>query len=431
MLPLSVQRVEAFTAFGAQRLFGPWSRGMATARTRRDPGFLRGLIICAALQLAGCSTLPRNALPGNLIDQAAIPDMPVIRAYGGQRSTEMMADLRRSFEQESPQEFPVGPDGQIHYPHLALSGGGQNGAFGAGLLNGWTKNGTRPVFKIVTGVSSGALMAPLVFLGPEYDDELLEFYTSTSSRNIFVRLSILPQLLGGESLLDSSPLQALIAQVVDADFLSRVAKAHNGGRRLYIGSVDLDSQRLVVWNMGLIATSGRPQALDLFRKIMLASAAIPIAFPPVLFEVEAEGRRYDELHVDGGVAATVFYSAGVFNFEAAQKDSARGPGREDIFIVHNGQLGPVHDETSRTLSSIAFRSIEAAAKSAVMGDLFRIYTDARRSQSGFFWVTIPSDVSLDATEMFDPVLMRKLLEFGIAKAQGGDFWYTEPPGFSQ
>jgi hypothetical protein len=246
-----------------------------------------------------------------------------------------------------------------------------------------------------------------------------------------VRLSILPQLLGGESLLDSSPLQALIAQVVDADFLSRVAKAHNGGRRLYIGSVDLDSQRLVVWNMGLIATSGRPQALDLFRKIMLASAAIPIAFPPVLFEVEAEGRRYDELHVDGGVAATVFYSAGVFNFEAAQKDSARGPGREDIFIVHNGQLGPVHDETSRTLSSIAFRSIEAAAKSAVMGDLFRIYTDARRSQSGFFWVTIPSDVSLDANEMFDPVLMRKLVDFGILKAQSGDFWFTEPPGLSQ
>ena len=319
----------------------------------------------------------------------------------------------------------------IHYPHIALSGGGQNGAFGAGLMNGWSKNGTRPVFKLVTGVSSGALMAPFVFLGPEYDDTLRDFYTNTSSRNIFNRLSILPQLLGGESLLDSKPLQNLIAQVIDADVLANVAKAHNEGRRLYIGTVDLDSQRLVVWNMGLIASSGKPQALDLFRKIMLASSSIPVAFPPVLFEVEADGRRYDEMHVDGAVGATVFYSAGVFNFEAAQKGSPRGPGREDIYIIHNGQLGPVHGETRRTLASIAYRSIEAAAKSAVIGDLFRIYTSAVRSQSGFYWVTIPAEVSLESQEMFDPVTMRRLFDFGLEKAQDNGIWINAPPGLSQ
>lgn len=398
--------------------------------TARLPRLCRGLLICAALHLAGCSTLPRNALPGTLVDQAAIPDMPVIRAFGGELNADMMADLSRSFAQESPEQFPIGADGRIHYAHLALSGGGQNGAFGAGLLNGWSKNGTRPVFKIVTGVSSGAMMAPFVFLGPEYDDELREFYTNTSSANIFKRLSILPQLLGGESLLDSSPLQSLIAQVVDADFLSNVAKAHNGGRRLYIGTVDLDSQNLVVWNMGLIASSGRPEALALFRKIMLASSSIPVAFPPVLFEVEADGRRYDEMHVDGAVGATVFYSAGVFNFDTAQKESPRGLGREDIYIIHNGQLGPVHGETRRTLASIAYRSIEAAAKAAVLGDLFRIYASARRSQSGFYWVTIPSEVSLESNEMFDPVTMRRLFDFGLEKAQRGDFWFDEPPGLS-
>ena len=399
-------------------------------RTPRSGSSLRGTLICLMLFLPACSTLPRNALPGELLNQAAIPGMPVIRAYGGELSPYMMDDLKRSFAQESPEDFPVAPDGKIHYPHLALSGGGQNGAFGAGLLNGWTKKGTRPVFKIVTGVSSGAMMAPFVFLGPEYDDELRVFYTSTSSKNIFSRLSILPQLLGGESLLDSAPLQAMIAQLVDADFLDKVAQAHEGGRRLYIGTVDLDSQRLVVWNMGLIAGSGRPDALDLFRDVMLASSSIPVAFPPVLFKVEVDGRKYDELHVDGAVKATVFYSAGVFNFETAQKSSPRGPGREDVYIVHNGQLGPVHGETRRRLSSIAYRSIEAAAKSAVLGDLFRIYAGTRRSQSGFYWVTIPSDVSLESNEMFDPVTMRRLFDFGLAKGQADDVWFGEPPGLS-
>jgi hypothetical protein len=401
---------------------------MSTSRCKNG---LRGVLICLVLGLSACSTLPRNALPAELVDQAAIPGMPVIRANGGKLSPYMMADLSRSFEQESVEDFPVASDGKIHYPHLALSGGGQNGAFGAGLMNGWTKNGTRPVFKIVTGVSSGAMMAPFVFLGPDYDDELQEFYTNTSSNNIFSRLSILPQLLGGESLLDTGPLQSMIAKLVDAEFLYKIADAHKNGRRLYIGTVDLDSQQLAVWNMGLIASSGRPDALDLFRKIMLASSSIPVAFPPVLFKVEADGRKYDELHVDGAVMATVFYSAGVFNFESAQKNSPRGPGREDIYVIHNGQLGPVHGETRRTLASIAYRSIEVAAKSAVIGDLFFIYTGAQRSQSGFYWVTIPTEVSLESNEMFDPVTMRRLFDFGFAKAQSNDFWFNEPPGLTQ
>jgi hypothetical protein len=401
---------------------------MSTSRCKNG---LRGVLICLVLGLSACSTLPRNALPAELVDQAAIPGMPVIRANGGKLSPYMMADLSRSFEQESVEDFPVASDGKIHYPHLALSGGGQNGAFGAGLMNGWTKNGTRPVFKIVTGVSSGAMMAPFVFLGPDYDDELQEFYTNTSSNNIFSRLSILPQLLGGESLLDTGPLQSMIAKLVDAEFLNKIADAHKNGRRLYIGTVDLDSQQLAVWNMGLIASSGRPDALDLFRKIMLASSSIPVAFPPVLFKVEADDRKYDELHVDGAVMATVFYSAGVFNFESAQKNSPRGPGREDIYVIHNGQLGPVHGETRRTLASIAYRSIEVAAKSAVIGDLFFIYTGAQRSQSGFYWVTIPTEVSLESNEMFDPVTMRRLFDFGFAKAQSNDFWFNEPPGLTQ
>jgi hypothetical protein len=280
----------------------------------------RWVVVCAVAGLAaGCSTLPRNAVPTELMGKAGIPGMPDVRAPGGRPSVAMSQDLARSFKQESPDEFPLGPDGAVHYAHLALSGGGANGAFGAGFLYGWTKTGKRPVFKIVTGVSTGALMAPFAFLGPAYDDALREFYTTTASRDIFLVLSFIPQLLGGESFADSAPLRALIERHVDAEFLRQIAQAHAAGRRLYVGTVDLDSQRLVVWNMGLIAASGRPEALALFRQVMLASASIPVAFPPVFFEVEAGGLRYDEMHVDGGVAANVFSSGGVFNFPEARE----------------------------------------------------------------------------------------------------------------
>ena len=389
---------------------------------------MRVALVCATLFLAGCTTLPRNALPTDLISEAIIPGMPDVRASAGRPSAAVAADLTLSFKQESPTEFPIGPDGYVHYAHLALSGGGANGAFGAGFLNGWTKTGTRPVFKIVTGVSTGALMAPFAFLGPEYDDALREFYTTTASRNIFTMLSILPQLLGGESFADTGPLRTLIEQHVTPEFLRQIARAHESGRRLFMGTTNLDSQRFVVWNMGLIATSGQPEALELFRKVMLASASVPVAFPPVFFDVAAGGRRYDEMHVDGGVAANVFYSGGLFNFSAARAGIGRGEGREDIYIIHNGQLLPVADQTARSLRSIALRAFESATKAAFVGDLFRVYAVAVREHAGFFWITIPDGVELVGDQLFDPVLMGRLYELGYLNALAGQTWATAPPG---
>ena len=375
---------------------------------------------CVALAVAGClggcGTLLRNPVPVAVMDQAIIPGMPDVRAPAGRLSVTMSADLTLSFKQESPADFPVGPDGYVHYAHLALSGGGPNGAFGAGFLKGWTKTGTRPVFKIVTGVSTGALMAPFAFLGPDYDESLHEFYTTTASRNIFRLLSIIPQLLGGESFADTGPLQQLIAQHVDAELLREIARAHQRGRRLYMGTTDLDSQSFVVWNMGLIAASGQPDALDLFRRVMLASASVPVAFPPVLFEVEADRRRYDEMHVDGGVVANVFYTGGVFNFQAARAGVGSGAGREDIFIIHNGQLPVVPAQTRRTLRSIALRVFDTATKAAFIGDLFRMYAMSLREQAGFFWITIPEGVELIGDQLFDPVLMGNLYDLGYRKA---------------
>jgi hypothetical protein len=390
---------------------------------------LAGLIA----MLVGCGTLPRNAVPPKLTATARIPEMPEIRAWAGRVSAAMERDFAQSFVQESPADFPPGADGVVRYPHLALSGGGANGAFGAGFLNGWSTAGSRPVFKIVTGVSTGAVMAPFAFLGRPYDAALHEFYTTTTTRDLFnigSMLSILIALLRGDSLADAGPLEALIARHVDLEFLQRIADAHNSGRRLYIGTVDLDSQQFVVWNMGLIATSRRPEALELFRKVMFASASVPIAFPPVFFEVEAGGRLYDEMHVDGAVAATVFLNVGVIRPSHIRERGGLGTGREDIFVIHNGQLVTDPSPTPRSLRGITARVIEASSRAGVVGALFVIYGFAQREQAGFHWVTIPEGVEIPGTAVFDPAKMTELYNVGYRTALAGPVWSVDPPGLT-
>jgi len=391
----------------------------------------RCALLAGALALTGCGSLLRNGVPIDMMATATIPGMPDVRAPAGRRSEFMARDMARSFAQESAADFPPGADGVVVYPHLALSGGGANGAFGAGFLNGWSSTGTRPTFKVVTGVSTGALMAPFAFLGSARDGALREFYTTTRTRDIFVLgalTSIVRQLLFSDGIADTAPLASLIATHVDEAFLREIAAAHQSGRRLYIGTVDLDSQRFMIWNMGLIATSGHPDAVDLFRKVMLASASIPIAFAPVLFEVEAsDGRRYDELHVDGGVAANVFYNGNLFSVQQLLREAGRGTAREDAFVIHNGQLAPIPGLTRRTIPSVALRTLAAASTSAMVGDLFRIYARTTFDRAGFHWITIPDGVEIRGSETFDPVLMQQLYDTGFQAARAGPEWHTRPP----
>jgi hypothetical protein len=396
--------------------------------------WLRAAAVVLLVLLAGCGTLPRNALPADAAFDGKVPGYPDVRGWAFLGSSTLEQDLVHSFAQESPQEFPPDASGTVRYAHLALSGGGANGAFGAGFLNGWTATGQRPVFKIVTGVSTGALMAPFAFIGPPYDQALREFYTTTRSRDIFLlgsTFGLLWQLVAGEALADTRPLQAMIERHVDAALLQRVAEAHRRGRRLYIGTAYLDAPRFVVWNMGLIASSGRPDALPLFRKVMLASASIPVAFPPVFFEVELTpgGPRYDEMHVDGGVGARVFLNGGVFRGSVIRDRGGQGgQGREDIFVIHNGQLIPPPEAVPRSLSSIAARSIDAMGRAAALGDLFRIYAYAQREEGSFHWITIPRDVQMASEEVFDPVQMQRLYDLGLGMAGKPDPWFTQPPG---
>jgi predicted acylesterase/phospholipase RssA len=391
---------------------------------------LRLALLSLCVLLTGCAALLREPVPVELMGKTMIPGLPEVRATAGERNSPLEADLIASFAQESPADFPVQADGSVHYAQLILSGGGANGAFGAGLLNGWSTHGTRPKFKIVTGVSTGALMAPYAFLGAEFDPALKHFYTTTDSRRVFLVRS-LRHILSGESLADTGPLAETLNEQIDAAFLERIAAEHRRGRRLYVATTDLDAQRFVIWNLGAIAASGHPKALELFRRAILASASIPVVFPPVFFQVEADGRRYDEMHVDGAVGTRMFYNGGLFDFAAAQRAAGRATaGVENLYVIHNGQLRPVPAQTPRTLRGIGARALGSTAKSAAVGDLFRIYVLAQRGGGNLRWLTLPAGVEIESEESFDPVAMTALFEVGYALGAQGPPWIDRLPGFS-
>jgi hypothetical protein len=314
---------------------------------------------------------------------------------------------------------------------LAISGGGGDGAFGAGLLCGWTATGTRPSFKLVTGVSTGALTAPFAFLGPAYDDKLKQVYTTITSKDIFRLRSLLAILLRPDAIVLNDPLAKLTAEVVDEKMLKDVATEHLKGRRLLISTTALDAQRPVVWNMGAIAASGHPNALGLFRNIMIASAAVPVAFPPIYIKVEADGQRFDEMHVDGGVSNQVFLYGPMLKPLKFNKNTDDGlPKREaHVYIIRNTQLRPDWQNVRPSLRSIGSRSISSLIRAQGIGDLFRIYVTTQRDQFDFNLTFIPDYLDVNREDEFDNRVMNLLFEAGYKLAKQGYHWRNVPPGY--
>jgi len=389
------------------------------------------IIYAVFLCVAGCS-LQRNPVPIAQMPNAKLVDIKMVRTWGGQFSPLFQKDLVESIRQEREGDFPLKPDGSTSYTALALSGGGANGAFGAGFLCGWTQAGTRPKFKLVTGISTGALIAPSAFLGSEYDEELKKVYTTITTKNIFNVRSI-TSLLWAESFAETGPLEKLIERHVDQAVLDAIAAEHAHGRRLYIGTTNLDAQRFVVWNMGAIANSGHPDALKLFRKVMLASASIPGAFPPVYFDVEAADKRYDEMHVDGGTTTGVFFHGFTLDLAAARKeafgDKVPKPGGA-IYIIRNGKIAPGPEQIRRHFAKIIKRALETFTRSQGWGDLYRVYIVTQRDQVDFNYVGIPDDYVSVGKEPFDPKEMNRLFDLGFEMAKDGYKWHKVPPGLN-
>lgn len=204
---------------------------------------------------------------------------------------------------------------------LALSGGGQHGAFGAGVLNGWSETGMRPDFDIVTGISTGALIAPFAFLGPEFDDRIERFYTQTSTRDI-ARFDVGGALFGRGFLAKTTPLQAGIERELSDTVIDLIAAEHAKGRRLFVGTTNMDAERPVLWDIGAIAALGTDPARALIRDVVLASASIPVVFEPVKIAVTDGSMRREELHVDGGLTREIF----AYPYDIDMRDMLRRAG---------------------------------------------------------------------------------------------------------
>lgn len=300
-------------------------------------------------------------------------------------------------------------------PWLALSTGGGDGAFGAGLLNGWSESGKRPTFSVVTGVSTGSLMAPFAFIGSAEDGGLRRAYTEYNAGDIFEDVKT------PESLVDTWPLRRLIAKEVTAELMAKVAEAHKNGRRLFVATTNLDAHRGVIWNMGAIAAKGDEAALKLFRDILAASTAIPGLFPPVLIDVEANGKKTQEMHADGGLTAQIFVAPeSMLNTSG----STRLPATE-LYLIANNRLTPEFQMTERTLIFVLGSSISVGVQSMLRVNIDRAYGAAKRSGVPFYLSYPALAADQQGKGAFDTEFMKGLFEQGVARGKSGQPFVQE------
>jgi len=383
------------------------------------------------LLVRGCATVrSRPPVPASLEGEVQVPGFPGVRGWGDALSQSLHESVAEALRQELAAQ-PGKPAGELALKSedvLVLSGGGDNGAFGAGLLCGWTEHGDRPAFKLVSGTSTGALTGLFAFLGPTYDQQLKEAYTTISAKNIFKVKNIF-SILTSESLADNQPLAELIARFVNEKMLEDIAAGHRKGRRLFAGTTQLDSQRLVIWDQGAIAASGHPQALALFRKILLASSALPGIFPPVYFEVQVGGQTYEEMHVDGATGGeAITYEHAVQPLTATQKievGAAQRPRR--LFIIRNGRLRPEWQEVKPHPLAIMPRGLATLIKNQSVGDLYRLYYESQRDGFDYHLAVIPADFQVTRREDFDTAYMNQLFNLGYERARQGYPWAKKPP----
>lgn len=402
---------------------------MALLSTPTAPARLL-LAAAVAMQLLtlGCTTPARiAAVPFALTDQAQ-PAISNARFFPDRDPEPLIRETFASLEREMAWLERSGHKGSLPpSAFLTISGGGGDGAYGAGLLTGWTESGERPSFKLVTGISTGALIAPFAFLGPKYDPVLRETYTQVSEKDIFKKRYFTAALFS-DAMADTEPMARLVNRYVTRTLLDEIAAEYGKGRLLFIGTTNLDAREPVYWNMGAIASSNDPAALALFQKIILASAAIPGAFPPVMIDVTVEGRRYQEMHVDGGATRQVFmYPPTLRVAEMARARQVDRP--RTLYIIRNARLDPDWASVDRRTLSIANRAVSSLIQTQGLGDLNRIYLTADRDGVDYNLAYIPKEFSAPKTADFDRSYMRPLFEYGRQLAARGYVWDKYPPGF--
>lgn len=365
------------------------------------------LAALGALALTACSTISRPPFTAGQSAEARIADIPDARFW---------ADAPEAAERMRP----VAPAG-ARVTMLALSGGADEGAYGAGVLNGWTQSGTRPTFTIVTGVSTGALIAPFAFLGQDGDAEVARLYTSIAAGDIF-RPRFPLAIAGSTSVASTAPLRRLLAREVTPALVERIAAAHRAGRRLFVATANLDAQRPVIWDMGAIAASAAPGKVALFRQVLLASSSIPVFFPPVAIDAVAGAAMVRELHVDGGTTAGILTVPPQLLAEDRPVPDA---GRLDVYLLMNSRLGGDFQLVTPRLAPILRRSAALNQQATLLTLAQASHAYARRHAIGWHLAFIGNDIA-PSSRLFDTAYMRRLYAYGLERGRRGA-WVDHPP----
>ena len=311
------------------------------------------------------------------------------------------------------------------FDSLTISGGGADGAFGAGILIGWTKSGKRPEFELVIGTSTGAVIAPFAFLGPKYDATLYKIYSQLTKDKVYSS-QVISGLLGGSSFADTKSLKQQIDKFITLELIKAIAQEHRKARDLMVVTTHFDAMRPMIWDIGAIASEENEEAVLKIRKIILASASIPVYFPPVTFERQMNGQSYTELHVDGSLTRNAFAYPAQINISYIEKVQGLIFNR-NIYVIQNSNSKIQFEESKTDLSSIALRSILGLLQDKINSDIERIYYLSQRDKLNFNMIEIPSSFVADKAIEFDTEYINKLLDLGTKLGESGNFWYSKPP----
>jgi predicted patatin/cPLA2 family phospholipase len=385
--------------------------GRTVGRRMRGAG-ASAMTLCLVL-LGSCTGAPRT--PYTEADESAsVPFGPYkTRFWADSQIGAFQSDARHAVAQK----------GQP-FTYLALSGGGGGGAFGAGILNGWTETGKRPEFTVVSGVSVGALIAPFAFLGPTYDDKLKQLYTDGEAERLISHPDPIGALFG-PGLFGRGELRGLVAKYIDLQMFDAIAREDQKGRRLLVVTTNLDAQRAMIWDMGAIASIGGPKAFKLFGDVLAASASVPVVFAPQLIDVEAHNRLFQEMHVDGAVSTPIYTLPDAYLLGG--KSIASHQPRPSIYIIENGRIEAGFEVVPNQSEAIAAETFSIMNRAGVQAVVAQTYKAARRDGIGFNLTFVGRDFPETSGTGFETDTMRQLYLYGYQKARAGSFWLSEPP----
>jgi predicted acylesterase/phospholipase RssA len=383
-------------------------------------------LLVAPLALSACTTLKREPAVPQAQTTLADPGFGTIRFLVTREVAPFAQEAIASQQKEIAYLASQGQTGPLPPAYyLAISGGGDNGAFGAGLLNGWTASGTRPTFKIVTGISTGALTAPFAFLGSGYDKQLEQVYTTISQADILKKRGLIKGVFS-DAMADTTPLMQLIRRMVDRPLLDAIAAEYAKGRLLLVATTDLDTLEPVVWNMTAIAASPDPRAPELFRHVLVASASIPGIFPPVMIDVSVDGTPHQEMHADGGTVAQVFFYPPSLRSAVGDQIQHR---QRTLYVIRNARLDPDWADVQRKALSVAIPALSSLTQTQGIGDLYRIFATTQRDGIDFNLAYIPRTFTHPHPEDFDKAYMQDLFATGRNMGFAGYPWQKFPPGY--